>query len=47
MPYNPSAGAKYQWLDRPYALVGESQDQERLAHCVYMAERMGLEATIG
>ena len=47
LPYNPSAGAKYQWLDRTYDISGEPQDAERLAELVRMAESMGLEATIG
>ena len=47
LPYNPSAGAKYQWLDRPYDVLGESQGVERLAELVRMAESMKLEAAIG
>jgi pyruvate formate lyase activating enzyme len=47
LPYNPSAGAKYQWLDRTYELSGEPQGTERLAELVRMAEGMGLEAAIG
>jgi pyruvate formate lyase activating enzyme len=47
LPYNSSASAKYQWLDRPYEVVGEPQSAERLAGIVRMAEAMGLEATVG
>jgi len=47
LPYNPSAGAKYQWLDRSYDVWGEPQNDERLAELVRMAASMGLEATIG
>ncbi len=46
LPYNPSAGAKYQWLNRTYDM-GEPQDAKRLANLVCMAENMGLEASIG
>jgi pyruvate formate lyase activating enzyme len=44
LPYNPSAGAKYQWLDRSYDVLGEPQNDTRLAELVYLAESMGLEA---
>jgi pyruvate formate lyase activating enzyme len=47
LPYNPSAGAKYQWLDRPYEVWGEPQNDRRLDELVHMAESMGLTATIG
>jgi hypothetical protein len=47
LPYNPSAGAKYQWLDRTYDLLGEPQGAERLAELVRMAESMGLAAATG
>jgi pyruvate formate lyase activating enzyme len=47
LPYNPSAGAKYEWLDRPYEIVGESQSEERLAELIGLAQEAGLEATVG
>jgi pyruvate formate lyase activating enzyme len=47
LPYNPSAGAKYQWLGRSYDLLGEPQHDGRLTELVHVAESMGLQATIG
>ena len=47
LPYNPAAGAKYQWLDRAYEMTGEPQPAERLAAITRMAEAMGLSAEIG
>jgi pyruvate formate lyase activating enzyme len=46
LPYNPSAGAKYEWLGRRYEIVGEPQSAERLAEMVEMACKVGLEATV-
>ena len=47
LPYNPSSGAKYEWLGRVYGLQGMPQDEEVLAGYVRMARGMGLEAAIG
>ena len=47
LPYNISAGAKYEWLDLPYEVEGETQDGDRLAGFVRMARGEGLEATVG
>ena len=47
LPYNPSAGAKYAWLGRPYELSGEPQSAARLAELLEMAGEMGLEASVG
>ena len=47
LPYNPSSGAKYEWLGLPYEIRGEIQGADRLAGFVHMARRMGLEAAIG
>jgi pyruvate formate lyase activating enzyme len=47
LPYNTSAGAKYEWLDLPYEVEGETQDRHRLAGFVQMARGEGLEATVG
>jgi pyruvate formate lyase activating enzyme len=47
LPYNPSAGAKYQWLDRTYEITGEPQRAERLVALVALAENFGLAAAIG
>jgi pyruvate formate lyase activating enzyme len=47
LPYNASAGAKYEWLGRAYELEGEPQSEERLAAMVSLAGEMGPEAGIG
>ena len=47
LPYNPSAAAKYEWLDRPYEIEGQPQDADRLRHCVDLARQAGVEADIG
>jgi pyruvate formate lyase activating enzyme len=46
LPSNPSAGAKYEWLGRPYTLAAERQDEGLLAARVALARDMGLEAAI-
>jgi pyruvate formate lyase activating enzyme len=46
LPYNPSAGAKYEWLDRPYELEGEPQTQTYLDHLVGLGEAKGLDVAI-
>ena len=46
LPYNPSAGAKYDWLGLPYGLVGEPQSNERLAELASMAREAGLEVAV-
>jgi pyruvate formate lyase activating enzyme len=46
LPYNASAGAKYEWLGMPYRTMGQPQSSERLAELVSMARRAGLEATV-
>ncbi len=46
LPYNPSAGAKYEWLDRRYDIAGEPQSDEQLLTWLQMARQMGLLATI-
>jgi pyruvate formate lyase activating enzyme len=46
LPYNPSAGAKYEWLDRPYELQGEPQDQAYLEHLAHVGQSYGREVTI-
>ena len=43
LPYNPSAGAKYEWLGRPYEIEAEPQDGECLAGMVAQAQAAGLE----
>jgi len=47
LPYNPAAGAKYQWLDRTYEVAGEPQSAERLAALARLAESFGLAAAVG
>jgi pyruvate formate lyase activating enzyme len=47
LPYNTSAGAKYEWLDREYAIEAETQSQEALARMRAMAQAAGLAAIIG
>ena len=46
LPYNPSAGAKYEWLGLSYEIVGEPQSRERLASLVAMAHQAGMEAAV-
>lgn len=46
LPFNPSAGAKYEWLDRRYEIVAESQSQKTMNRFVSMAEEMNIEAMI-
>jgi pyruvate formate lyase activating enzyme len=47
LPYNTSAGAKYEWLDREYEIDAETQSQEALARMVERAHAAGLAAAIG
>lgn len=47
LPYNPSAGAKYEWLGMDYPLDAEPQGEEQLAHILAMARTHGLRAEIG
>jgi pyruvate formate lyase activating enzyme len=46
LPYNPSAGAKYEWLDRTYGLEGEPQDETYLRHLVALGQSIGLEVSV-
>jgi pyruvate formate lyase activating enzyme len=46
LPYNPSAGAKYEWLDRPYTLQGKPQDQAYLEHLAQVGQSYGLGVAI-
>jgi pyruvate formate lyase activating enzyme len=46
LPYNPSASAKYEWLDRPYGLKGEPQDPAYLEHLAVLGQRYGLDVEI-
>jgi pyruvate formate lyase activating enzyme len=44
LSYNPSAGAKYEWLGKAYEFEAEPQDARRLAEMVALAQAEGLEA---
>jgi pyruvate formate lyase activating enzyme len=46
LPYNPAAGAKYEWLDLAYEIRAEPQTPEQLAHSAEMACRVGLHVAI-
>jgi pyruvate formate lyase activating enzyme len=46
LPYNPAAGAKYEWLDRSYELEGEPQDDLYLRGLALLGEAQGLEVTV-
>ena len=46
LPYNVSAGAKYEWLDRPYEIEAVSQSDEQLQSWLALAQRYGLEAVV-
>ena len=48
LPYNPSAGAKYEWLGQPYAIEAEPQEPAHLAALVELMRRgAALEACLG
>jgi pyruvate formate lyase activating enzyme len=47
LPYNPSASAKYEWLDLPFEIEGEPQGPDRLDHLLEMAREQGLSAELG
>lgn len=46
LPYNTSAGAKYEWLDREYAIEGQVQSESALEEMLAMARQEGLEAIV-
>ena len=46
LPYDPSAAAKYEWLDQPCEIEGEAQGEEHLAGFVGWAREAGLKATV-
>ena len=45
LPYNASAGAKYEWLGMPYEIEGEAQDREQLDRAAEWARAAGLQVT--
>jgi pyruvate formate lyase activating enzyme len=48
LPYNAAAGAKYQWIGRPYAHPEmTTQDGERMARLAQICRAEGLEPVIG
>jgi pyruvate-formate lyase-activating enzyme len=46
LPYNASAGAKYEWLGRPYEVQAQSQSRERLEEWLARARAQGLSAVV-
>jgi len=46
LPYNPSAGAKYEWLGQAFCIVGEPQREESLRAVLNLAREFGLEAVV-
>jgi len=46
-PYNPSAAAKYEWLQRTYEISAEPQTPDHLARLLSTARASGLDAAIG
>jgi pyruvate formate lyase activating enzyme len=46
LPYNPSAGAKWEWLGLTCTIAGEPQTAEALERMVAMARAAGLEARV-
>ena len=48
LPYNAAAGAKYEWLDRPFTLPdGETQSEEYMASLTGICRAEGLTIQIG
>jgi pyruvate formate lyase activating enzyme len=46
LPYNPSAAAKYEWLDRRYELCAEPQSEKVLQDLAGMARAAGLQVVM-
>jgi pyruvate formate lyase activating enzyme len=48
LPYNAAAGAKYQWVGRPFTLVErETQNEEEIASLAAIARKEGLQVQVG
>ena len=47
LPYNPSSGAKYEWLGLDYGIEAERQGEGQIAGMLEMARAAGLEAVAG
>jgi pyruvate formate lyase activating enzyme len=45
LPYNPSAGAKYEWLGLRYQIEGEPQAEERLEELACLGRAAGLKVS--
>ena len=46
LPYNPASRAKYEWLDLPYEIQGEPQNEELLSRFVSMAQEEGIRVAV-
>ncbi len=46
LPFNPSAAAKYEWLDRPFPLAGTPRSPDRLNEIVCMGAAAGLQIEV-
>jgi pyruvate formate lyase activating enzyme len=47
LPYNESASAKYEWLDRPYEIAAEPGQAEQLDALLQVVRAAGLDAIVG
>jgi pyruvate formate lyase activating enzyme len=48
LPYNSAAGAKYEWIDMPFALAGnKTQDEQYMQNLVEICQTTGLEVEVG
>jgi pyruvate formate lyase activating enzyme len=46
LPFNPSTGAKYEWLDLSFDMGGEPQSRDALRAFIELARREGVDAVI-
>ena len=46
LPYNPAAGAKYEWLDLPFRVTGKAQTPQVLGRLLWLAEKAGVQAEV-
>ncbi|MDH7569415.1 MAG: glycyl-radical enzyme activating protein [Armatimonadota bacterium] len=46
LPYNAAAGAKYEWLDEPYPIAGDTQTPDQLARLAALGTRAGIAVSI-
>ena len=47
LPYNPSSGAKYEWLGIGYEIQAQPQDSRQIVEMLDLARQLGLEAVVG